>query len=136
MSGSGALESAVAPVVRCLVETVISAELGRDDLSGLPHVDEAVEVMMHKLMNMPTHLSWGMQGMTLFFDAAGAFGGGRPFRMKSMAARRKQLHWMKGAPVGVLRDFAAFYEKMGSFSYYSLIEESHGHLPAPAPEAR
>lgn len=136
MSGSGALESAVAPVVRSLVETVISAELGRDDLSGVPHVDEAVEVMMHKMLHMPTHLSWGMQGMTLLFDAAGTLGGGRPFRFKPMAARRKQLAWMKGAPVGLLRDFAAFYEKMGSFSYYSLIEEANDHLPEPAAGGR
>ena len=136
MSGSGGVQSAVAPVVRSLVETVISAELGRDDLSGVAHLDEAVEVMMHKVMNMPTHLSWGMLGMTLAFDAAGTMSGGRPFRMKPMAARRKQLNWMKGAPLGLLRDFAAFYEKMGSFSYYSLIEESDGHLPDAAPEAR
>ena len=136
MSGSGALESAVQPIVRSLVETVISAELGRDDLSGVAHVDEAVEVMMHKVLHMPTHLSWGMQGMTLLFDAAGAIGSGRTFRQKSLPERRKQLNWMKGAPVGLIRDFAAFYEKMGSFSFYSLIEEAHGHLPGPASEAR
>ncbi len=130
-TGSASLPGAdVTPVVRSLVETVISAELGVDDLSGVRHVDETTAVLMHKLLNMPTHLSLGMQGMTLAFDAAGALTG-RPFRSKSLAARRRQLGWMKGAPVGLLRDFAAFYEKMGSFVYYSIIEEAGDHLPAP-----
>lgn len=129
MAASG-MRQAVEPVVRSLVETVISSELGVDDLAGIPHVDETVDVLMHKLMNMPLHLSLGMQGMTLFFDAAGAVSG-RPFRFKSLPARRRQLAVMKGAPVGLLRDFAAFYEKMGSFVYYSVIEESGDHLPDP-----
>lgn len=128
---TGALQTAVEPVVRSLLETVVSGELGVDDLRGVAHLDEAVEVLMHKLVHMPTHLSLGMQAMTLAFDAAGAVSG-RPFRVKSLPARRRQLAIMKGAPVGLLRDFAAFYEKMGSFVFYSIIEEAGEHLPDPS----
>ncbi len=124
-----ALASAAEPVVRSLLETVVSAELGVDTLDGVTHLDEATEVLMHKLTHMPTHLGLGMQGLTLVFDAAGALTG-RPFRMKSLPARRRQLAVMKGAPVGLLRDFVAFYEKMGSFVYYSILEEAGEHLPA------
>lgn len=129
MPENAALNAAVEPVVRSLVETVLSSELGMDDLGGLAHLDETVSVLMHKLTHMPTHLSLGMQGMTLAFDALGALGG-RPFRSKALPARRRQLAVMKNAPLGLMRDFAAFYEKMGSFVYYSILEEAGEHLPA------
>lgn len=119
------------PVVRSLVETVVSSELGTDNLDGVEHIGETTEVLLHKVLHMPRHLSLGMQGMTLVFDAAGALSGGAPFHKKPLAARRRQLGFMKRAPVGLLRDFAAFYEKMGSFVYYSIIEESGLHLPEP-----
>ena len=55
--------------------------------------------------------------------------GGHRFRNKPLAARRRQLAWMKSAPVGLLRDFAMFYEKMGSFVFYSILEEAGEAVP-------
>jgi hypothetical protein len=127
---ASALSRAVAPVVRSLVETVICEELGRESLDGVPHVEEAGEVVLHKLVHMPEHLALGMQAMSLLFDATGGFGGGGRFRDQPLARRRAGLARMRRAPVGLLRDFAFFYEKMGAFAWYSLLEEAHGALPA------
>ena len=62
---------------------------------------------------------------TLFFDMAGVSHGGHRTHHLDPAQRRALLDQWKTAPLGPLRDFVAFYEKMGVFIYYSLLEEQH-----------
>ena len=119
------LHARVRPIVASLVETVVSAELGVDDLSGVAHLEPTTEVMARKLRQMPPHLGNAMALMTLAFDTAGLAGGTR-FRSKDLPARRAQLTAWKNTPVSVLSDFVAFYEKMGSFTWYCHVEEAEG----------
>lgn len=126
------LASELQPVVSRLVETVLSAELGRDDVADLPHLDEAAALMLHKLLDMPEHLSLGMRVFTLTFDALPLSTQGRRFRDLPAADRRVWLQRMRRSPIGLFRNFADFYEKMGAFVFYSLIEESGGSLPPAA----
>ena len=119
------LHARVRPVVASLVETVVSAELGVDVLDGVAHLEPTTEVMARKLRQMPPHLGNAMALMTLAFDAAGMVDG-TPFRRKELPARRAQLAAWKGTPVSVLSDFVAFYEKMGSFTWYCHVEEAEG----------
>ena len=121
------LHARIRPVVASLVETVVSAELGVDDLTGVAHLEPTTEVMARKLRQMPPHLGNAMALMTLLFDGAGMAGGTR-FRAKDLPARRAQLAAWKSTPVSVLSDFVAFYEKMGSFTWYCHVEEAEeGH---------
>ena len=122
------LHARIRPVVASLVETVVSAELGTDDLTGVEHLEATTEVMARKLCQMPPHLGSAMAMMTLLFDSAG-LAGGRRFRAKDLPARRAQLQSWKNTPVSVLSDFVAFYEKMGSFTWYCHIEEAEGGHP-------
>jgi len=119
------LHARVRPIVASLVETVVSAELGVDDLDGVAHLDATTEVMARKLRQMPPHLGNAMAVMTLLFDSAGLASGAR-FCSKDLPARRAQLATWKGTPVSVLSDFVAFYEKMGSFTWYCHVEEAEG----------
>ena len=44
--------------------------------------------------------------------------------------RQRCLDSWKRSPIGLLRSFTQFYEKMGTFVYYSHVEEAdspHGH---------
>lgn len=119
------LHAQIRPVVASLVETVVSAELGTDDLTGVAHLEATTDVMARKLRQMPPHLGHAMALMTLVFDTAGTTSGSR-FRSKDLPSRRAQLESWKHTPVSVLSDFVAFYEKMGSFTWYCHIEEAEG----------
>jgi hypothetical protein len=104
---------------------VVSAELGIDDLAGVEHLEPTTEVMARKLRQMPPHLGNAMAMVTLVFDTAGLTGGSR-FRDKDLPARRAQLAAWKTSPISILSDFVAFYEKMGSFTWYCHVEEAEG----------
>ena len=92
------LHNQIRPVVASLVETVVSAELGTNDLSGVAHLDETTDVMARKLRQMPPHLGHAMAFMTLVFDTAGATGGTR-FSVKDLPARRAQLESWESTPL-------------------------------------
>ena len=116
----------VAPTIRALAETIISAEIGRDDLDGVEFIDETADVLWRKLNQMQRHLRAGMVVATVGFDLLGVLQSGRPFRQRSLPERRAQLDLMRNAPVGLLTNFVTFYEKMGIFGYHSTVEEAAG----------
>ncbi len=120
-----ALRPAVEPVVDSLVDTVLCSELGKDALDeGVRFVPETRDMLIYKLEHMPEFFGLGMFGVTIAFDAYGAArAGGTPFRKQSLEERRARLEEWKSSPVGLFRSFTQFYEKMGSFVYYSFIEE-------------
>ena len=127
-----ALRPAVSPVVERLVDTVLCAELGHEQLpADLRFVDETRDMLIYKLEHMPEFFGLGMFGVTLAFDAYGAAKGwGVPFRKQPLAERRARLEEWKASPVGLFRSFTQFYEKMGSFVYHSYVEEAelpHGN---------
>lgn len=113
-----------APAVGALTATVIAAQLGREDVDGVAWVDETAAVLLGKLTAMPTYLGVGMLSAALLFDEGARAAGGRRFRELDHRARLAWLDRWRGAPVGVLRDFVAFFEKMGVFVYYSHVEEN------------
>jgi len=114
-------------VVDGLARTVIADQLGRSDVAGVDFVDETSAALLKKLTHMPAYLGIAMLGTTVAFDQSARVRGGRKFRALDHEARMAWLNVWRGAPVGVFRDFVAFYEKMGVFVYYTHIEESeHG----------
>lgn len=121
-----ALRPAVVPVVESLVDTVLCTELGREELGEeVRFVPETRDMLVYKLEHMPEFFGLGMFGVTLAFDAYGAArSGGTPFRRLPLTERRARLDEWKASPVGLFRSFTQFYEKMGSFVYYSFIEEA------------
>lgn len=111
------------PTVSALVDSVTADvyEERRADAASLH--DETTRVLIHKLQGMPRHLSLPMQGLTLAFDWAGVISAGRPFHRQSLQQRQRQLRAWKNGPIGLLRTFVDFYEKMGVFVYCSTVEE-------------
>ena len=88
-------------------------------------VEAVTDQLYGKLDDMPPHLRAGMMGMTLVFDMAGVSHGGHRTHHLEVEQRRALLAQWKTGRLGPLRDFVAFYEKMGVFIYYSLLEEQH-----------
>ena len=125
-----AIRPRVRPVIDSLVDTVLCAELGREELSGERFVDETAAMLHHKLEHMPELFGLGMLGVTLAFDTTARARGGRPFRKQDLVDHQRCLDAWKRSPIGLLRSFTQFYEKMGTFVYYSHVEEAdapHGH---------
>ena len=116
----------VEPVVRAIVAAVLADQMGRDDVQGIPYVDESAEVVLRKLSQMPVFLGSGMKGVTLAFDASSVATHGRRFRALTLPEQKRQLRQWRGAKVGILKDFVSFYEKMGVFAYYNFVEEAKG----------
>lgn len=127
MSPRDPLATRVEPVVEGIVRLILREELGRDDLEGVPHLQETAAVLLHRMKEMPPHLSTGMMGLTLFFDLSAAARGGRPFHQLDPADQARWFGLWRKAP-GFFRNFSAFYEKLGAFSWYSLVEEAESPL--------
>ena len=112
------------PTVSGLVEAVIAAEVGRAEVSDLPHVTETGEILLARITQMPPHLSLGMLTLVLSFDRYCRTRAGKRVADLSIQDRQRMLTAWKNAPIGPLRQFVQFYEKMGTFVYYSCLEES------------
>lgn len=123
---SARVKGTLRPVVAAIAETVIAEELGRDDLAGVRFLSETADGLLHKLVNMPSYMGVGMMALTLTFDGLGV-ASGAPFHRLPLAKRRVIFRRLKGVAVGLLAAFFAFYEKMGSFIYYSHLEEAGLH---------
>jgi hypothetical protein len=121
------LRRSAAPTVEALAQAVIADQLGRDDVRGEPFVAETGATLLHKLASMPAYLSIGMLGTAVVFERSSLLRGGRAFSQMDQAARAAKLRRWRRAPIGVLRDFVAFYEKLGVFVYYSHEEDALGH---------
>jgi hypothetical protein len=117
------LSARAAPVVSGLTEAVIAAEVGRSDLAGLPHVARTGEILLKRITQMPPHLSVGMLTLVLAFDRYCRARAGSGVVGLDNPARQELLARWKSSPIGPLRQFVQFYEKMGTFVYYSCVEE-------------
>ena len=124
IQGHAGTRSAVEPTVRSILDALIARELEQDSALDAPFFEETVEGMLDKLFGMPRYLVFGMVGLTLVFDQAARIQGSA-FCAMSLDDRHAVLRKWKFSPVGPMRDFVAFYEKMGTFVYYSHVEEGH-----------
>jgi hypothetical protein len=66
----------------------------------------------------------GIATVTRMFGASGYPAWPRERRLRALAA-------MRAAPVGLLRDYLDFFEKMGTFVYYSRVEHELGVASPP-----
>jgi hypothetical protein len=123
-----ALSARLARAVRGLVEAEVAEELDLDDLSGLPGLDETARVLQGRLLGMPRHFATGMVVLTLGFEEVGRFS------QLPLARRRRRLARLRALPLGPLKNFSTFYDKMAPFVFWSVLEES-GQLDAVLAEA-
>lgn len=117
------LSRRAAPVVSGLAEAVIAAEVGQTDLTGHPHVAQTGSILLKRITQMPPHLSVGMLVLVLSFDRYCRARAGSGVAGLDNRRRQEMLGRWKVSPVGPLRQFVQFYEKMGTFVYYSCLEE-------------
>ena len=121
---SAVLRPIVLPSMAHIVDTVLCTQRGVDALEGQPFVDETRDMLWTKLEAMPELFGVGMMGMTLAFSAYAGARGGRSLAAQDLAQRQARLDEWRSSPVGLLRSFTQFYEKMGTFVYYSHVEEA------------
>lgn len=124
--GGGPVAAQVRPVVASLVATVVSAG-GKEPDPEL--VERAADALLDRIADMPRYLGAPMLAATVAFEAYGLANGAARFSRATPERRRRQLAAWRRAPLAVFRDFVAFYEKMGNFAYFSLVEERDGHVP-------
>jgi len=87
------------------------------------NVEQTAEALKTRILEMPTHLSLGMLGLTTLFDVSGILQGQR----SSQKSAEDCAEWMnawRSAPLGPARDFVLFYDKMAAFAFHSLEEDS------------
>lgn len=111
-------------VIRAMTEAVVAEELGVESLEGVPFVGETAEILERRLFGMQSYLAAGLSGMTLVFDASTVPLHGRRFHTLPLAQRRKALARVAAIQVGLVNNFAAFYQKLGGFTFWSLLEEN------------
>ncbi len=111
------------PTVSSVVESLVAEAEGAADPAIL---ERASRTMMGRLRAMPRFIGLPMMAATLAFDASGVAFGRRPFRSLPPEARARVLAAWRTAPVGVFRTFVEFYEKMGTFVYFSEKYEAAG----------
>ena len=116
------------PLVRRLVETiVVDANPAMREEATLA---TAGQMLLGKVLAMPRYLGLPMFVLLTVFEVYAIALCGLPFRWAGAAGRARVVRHWRSHPVGPFRDFGQFYEKMGTFLYYSLIEEreaAHGH---------
>lgn len=112
------------PVARAIVEAVLAQQLGGADPALIEGLDTTARQVAAKVEGMSRFMATAMLSATLVFDATA---GPTPFRAQSIPDRQAALARWRQAPVGVLRDFVMFWEKMTVFVYYCQREEAAGH---------
>ena len=111
------------PVVRALVACFVVAP---DQESALgSELDTTTTEVVRKVSAMPRYMGLGMQLLTLVFDWWGLFTGGRRFRALPRPQRERQVRLWRNSPLGLMRDTVEFYEKMGTFVFWSGREDPH-----------
>lgn len=108
----------LARAVRGIAEAEVAEELDRNDLLGLPGLEETAHVLQSRLLGMPRHFAAGMVALTLAFEAVG------PFSELPLDRRRRRLARLRSLPLGPLKNFTTFYDKMAPFIFWSVLEES------------
>jgi hypothetical protein len=107
------------------VSAILSTLLAPTDTSA--HQDRMAAEMMIKLKGMPRYMGVGVMGLTLAFDGEATARGGRRFHQLDPEARAAQVARWKASRIPLRRMVLEVYEKMGTFIYYSLVEEAEGH---------
>ncbi len=106
-------------VVSSLVLTVVNEAKGASDPISEPSFNRAVEVMQNRLYMMPRFLGLPMVMATIFFEFFGILLGARLFHNLSQSRRQQQLRIWRNVPISLFGNFVDFYEKMGTFAYFS-----------------
>jgi len=99
-------------------------DLVADEFDGEAQVSLATAVLLTRLSHMAPHLGGGMVAMTLVFDLWCRAAGG-PYAQQSAYSRQRLLDQWRALP-GPLGGWAQFYEKMGVFSYWAVVEDQGG----------
>ncbi len=120
-----ALRARLSPVIRAIAEAEVAEELDRDRLDDVPLLPETAVVLEHRLLGMPKHFAAGMVALTLVFDRSTRATDGATFTQLSLAKRRKALARIRALPLGPLKNFTTFYDKMAPFIFWSALEEHH-----------
>lgn len=80
----------------------------------------AVQDMKGRLKCMPRYMGIGMLGLTAVFAGSGYVGLAKERRLRRIA------RW-RASPISLQRSFVEFWEKMGTFTYWSRVEKArHG----------
>lgn len=111
-------DALVRPMLGSVARSVVAAAVGVSNDRDT-HIERTSEVMWEKISLMPKFLGYPMMGATLAFDLYGIAVGGRPFHLLGPEARQRQIHQWRTAPIAFCQDFLDFYEKMGTFVYYT-----------------
>ena len=109
--------------IESVTEAVILHASGRTDPDQMPQLRFAQQAMVAKFGQMPPHVRIGLLGLTLGFSAYARGRAGRSFSQLPLARRQGLIDEWRSLPVPLCPMFVQFYEKMGPFLYYSLLEE-------------
>ena len=109
--------------IESVTEAVILHASGETDPDKLTQLRPAQQAMVAKFGQMPPHVRIGLLGLTLGFSAYARGRSGRAFSRLPLARRLALVDEWRSSTVPVCPMFVQFYEKMGPFLYYSLLEE-------------
>lgn len=112
------------PVVKALIACFVVPP--GEEPAYAAELDGITTEVVRKVSAMPRYMGLGMQLLTVVFDLWGLFHGGRRFRNLPRANRERQVALWRRAPLGLMRDTVEFYEKMGTFVFWSSREADHG----------
>lgn len=110
------LTEALAPTVAALLRTLLAPT------STTPHEARLTAEMIQRIRGMPRYMGLGVAGLTVVFDSLAVSTHGRRFHQLDATTQDRLVGRWRKAPGG--KDMIDFYEKMGTFVFYSLVEES------------
>ena len=88
----------------------------------------ATQDMKGRVQGMPRYMGVGMTALTGLFLGSG-------YTMLPKERRVRRIQRWRTSPISIQRDFVEFWEKMGTFTYWSRIEaRDHHAYPASGPE--
>ncbi|MFA5087625.1 MAG: hypothetical protein WC552_01160 [Candidatus Omnitrophota bacterium] len=101
---------------------------------SLPTVSEDIQTSIREntaqgillcLDLMPRYMRAGIIILTIGFDWSGILWTAKRFRDQDAPRREKQVHFWQRCPLPIARDLMQFYQKMGTFLYYSEVERKN-----------
>ena len=109
-------KAALRPTVQQLIRDLVA-----DEFDGEQRVEDVADRLLSKIGSMPPHLGFGMAGLTALFEASGP-----AWHRLGVDTRKARFEAWRGKPV--FGDWVTFWEKMGVFVYWSVVEEEEeGH---------
>ena len=110
------MPSLLEPAVAALLDDVLDPEgRGLDPECFVGATGDLVRL----IHGMPRWLGVGFATLTVAYDLSGG-----PHHRRDKARRARRTERWRHAP-GPLRNLVDFYDKMGTFTYYSRVEERH-----------